>query len=272
MTETPSDPELVDEYASRLLDGDIDRALIPARLVDEVNRRLDRFTAIRDELRLGTVDPSPVDVSTEAAVTNVLSHHATASMASVSPTANVVRLRRRRAVSVFAAAAALAGVLAVGVTLGDSSSDDSVNLADVPVAAAEATPEATMDSASDSGDATNSPAATEAPAAMAAAEAIPAATEDARGKAAGATSLPDVELENATALQSFLESEVATDGRLMSSATIRSEPLCPDPAGRPAIERGVSVQGRPAELHWSAADGAVVYLIDDCSAVLFVVP
>ena len=262
MTETPSDPELVDEYASRLLDGDIDRDLIPARLVDEVNRRLDRFTAIRGELRLGTVDPSPVDVSTEAAVTNALSHHATASMA------NVVRLRRRRAVSVFAAAAALAGVLAVGVTLGDSSSDDNVNLADVPVAA----PEATMDSASDSGDATNSPAATEAPAAMAATEAMPAAAEDASEKAAGATSLPDVELENATALQSFLESDIATDGRLMPGATIRSEPLCPDPAGRPAIERGVWVQGRPAELHWSAADGAVVYLIDDCSAVLFVVP
>lgn len=266
MTETPSDPELVDEYASRLLDGDIDRDLIPARLVDEVNRRLDRFTAIRGELRLGTVDPSPVDVSTEAAVTNALSHHATASMA------NVVRLRRRRAVSVFAAAAALAGVLAVGVTLGDSSSDDSVNLADVPVAAPETTPEATMDSASDSGDATNGPAATEAPAAMAATEAMPDVAEDASEKAAGATSLPDVELENATALQSFLESEIATDGRLMSGATIRSEPLCPDPAGRPAIERGVWVQGRRAELHWSAADGAVVYLIDDCSAVLFVVP
>ena len=120
----------------------------------------------------------------------------------------------------------------------------------------------------------DAPAATEAPSAMAATEAIaPTATADAAtNSSSGGASAPGVELPNAEALRSFLDSEVVVNGRLLDGVLTRAVPMCPDPDGRVAIDRVVLVNDRPAELHWSAAAGAVVYLLEDCSDVMYLVP
>lgn len=285
---TPSDRELVDEYASRLLDADVSRHEIPAHLVEAVDARLAEFARLRTFLRFDRVDPSDEDSRfterTSVAVSAALASMSIPSTPSPTPsptststsasTSNVVRLRRRHVVSVLAAAAAVAVLVAIGLSDRASAPDDMV--ADAPAAtepasdlAQKSAPEATV-SMSD-GD---TPSATEAPSAMAATEAIaPTATADAAtNSSSGGASAPGVELPNVEALRSFLFSEVVANGRLLDGVLTRAAPLCPDPDGRVAIDRVVMVDGRPAELHWSAADGAVVYLLEDCSDFMYLVP
>lgn len=50
-----------------------------------------------------------------------------------------------------------------------------------------------------------------------------------------------------------------------------SAPLCPDPVGRPVIYTG-TYDGQSVEVHFSDADGLVVYRTSDCTAVLGIVP
>jgi len=273
---TPSDRELVDEYASRLLDADVSRHEIPAHLVEAVDARLAEFARLRAAWGHDPLEQSDEESRfTERTSVAVSAALASMSMPSTStPTSNVVRLRRRHVVSVLAAAAAVAVLVAIGLSNRASAPDDMV--ADAPAAsepasdlAQKSAPEATV-SMSD-GDA---PAATEAPSAMAATEAIaPTATADAAtNSSSGGASAPGVELPNVEALRSFLDSEVVANGRLLDGVLTRAAPLCPDPDGRVAIDRVVLVNDRPAELHWSAAAGAVVYLLEDCSDVMYLVP
>lgn len=273
---TPSDRELVDEYASRLLDADVSRHEIPAHLVEAVDARLAEFARLRAAWGHDPLEQSDEESRfTERTSVAVSAALASMSMPSTStPTSNVVRMRRRHVVSVLAAAAAVAVLVAIGLSNRASTPDDMA--ADAPAAsepasdlAQKSAPEATV-SMSD-GDA---PAATEAPSSMVATEAIaPTATADAAtNSSSGGASAPGVELPNAEALRSFLDSEVVVNGRLLDGVLTRAAPLCPDPDGRVAIDRVVLVNDRPAELHWSAAAGAVVYLLEDCSDVMYLVP
>ena len=275
---TPSDRELVDEYASRLLDADVSRHEIPAHLVEAVDARLAEFARLRaawghDPLEQSD-EESRFTERTSVAVSAALASMSIPSTSTSTPTSNVVRMRRRHVVSVLAAAAAVAVLVAIGLSNRASTPDDMA--ADAPAAsepasdlAQKSAPEATV-SMSD-GDA---PAATEAPSSMVATEAIaPTATADAAtNSSSGGASAPGVELPNAEALRSFLDSEVVVNGRLLDGVLTRAAPLCPDPDGRVAIDRVVLVNDRPAELHWSAAAGAVVYLLEDCSDVMYLVP
>ena len=276
---TPSDRELVDEYASRLLDGDVSLDDIPARLSDAIDARVVEFGGLRS-VWMGDENPDSAQIESSDASAAVRLAIDTASpttssvgtvsvgTSSVGTVSNIVRVRRRYVATGLAAAAVVAVVVAIGVSDRVSAPDD--------VVTAESTDDpATDESATErSTEIADAPAATEAPAAMAATEAIaPTATADAAtNSSSGGASAPGVDLQNVEALRSFLFSEVVANGRLLDGVLTRAAPLCPDPDGRVAIDRVVMVDGRPAELHWSATAGAVVYLIDDCSGVLYVVP
>ena len=266
---TPSDRELVDEYASRLLDGDVSLDDIPARLSDAIDARVVEFGGLRS-VWMGDENPDSAQIESSDASAAVRLAIDTASpttssvgTSSVGTVSNIVRVRRRYVATGLAAAAAVAVVVAIGVSDRVSAPDD--------VVTAESTDESATERSTEIADA---PAATEAPSAMAATEAIaPTATADAAtNSSSGGASAPGVDLPNVEALRSFLFSEVVANGRLLDGVLTRAAPLCPDPDGRVAIDRVVMVDGRPAELHWSATAGAVVYLIDDCSGVLYVVP
>jgi len=272
---TPSDRELVDEYASRLLDGDVSLDDIPARLSDAIDARVVEFGGLRS-VWMGDENPdsAQIESSDASAAVRLAIDTASPTTSSVGTVSNIVRVRRRYVATGLAAAAAVAVLVAIGLSDRASAPDDMV--ADAPAAtepasdlAQKSAPEATV-SMSD-GD---TPAVTEAPSAMAATEAIaPTATADAAtNSSSGGASAPGVELPNVEALRSFLFSEVVANGRLLDGVLTRAAPLCPDPDGRVAIDRVVMVDGRPAELHWSAADGAVIYILEDCSDFMYLVP
>lgn len=266
---TPSDRELIDEYASRLLDGDVSLDDIPARLSDAIDARVVEFGGLRS-VWMGDENPdsAQIESSDASAAVRLAIDTASPTTSSVGTVSNIVRVRRRYVATGLAAAAVVAVVVAIGVSDRVSAPDDVV------------TAESTDDPATDESATERStkidiaPAATEAPSAMAATEAIaPTATADAAtNSSSGGASAPGVDLQNVEALRSFLFSEVVANGRLLDGVLTRASPLCPDPDGRVAIDRVVMVDGRPAELHWSAADGAVVYLLEDCSDFMYLVP
>lgn len=278
---TPSDRELVDEYASRLLDGDVSLDDIPARLSDAIDARVVEFGGLRsvwmgdenpDSAQIESSDASAavrlaIDTAspTTSSVGTVSVGTVSVGTSSVGTVSNIVRVRRRYVATGLAAAAVVAVVVAIGVS-------DRVSAPDDVVTAESIDDPATDESATErSTEIADAPAATEAPAAMAATESAVADTSSGAVSSKAGPS-PSVELSNADALRTFIDSEVVIDGRLLDGVLTRSTPLCPDPDGRVAIDRDVRVDGRPAELHWSATAGAVVYLIDDCSGVLYVVP
>jgi len=263
---TPSDRELVDEYASRLLDGDVSLDDIPARLSDAIDARVVEFGGLRS-VWMGdeNLDSAQIESSDASAAVRLAIDTASPTTSSVGTVSNIVRVRRRYVATGLAAAAVVAVVVAIGVS-------DRVSAPDDVVTAESIDDPATDESATErSTEIADAPAATEAPAAMAATESAVADTSSGAVSSKAGPS-PSVELSNADALRTFIDSEVVIDGRLLDGVLTRSTPLCPDPDGRVAIDRDVRVDGRPAELHWSATAGAVVYLIDDCSGVLYVVP
>jgi hypothetical protein len=65
-----------------------------------------------------------------------------------------------------------------------------------------------------------------------------------------------------------LVSEWSVEGFVVPQKT---EPLCDDPL-RPAIDVEATFAGEPAEIHFSIADGIVVYRTDNCDMMGGIVP
>jgi hypothetical protein len=65
-----------------------------------------------------------------------------------------------------------------------------------------------------------------------------------------------------------LVSEWSVEGSVVPQKT---EPLCDDPL-RPAIDIETTFAGEPAEIHFSIADGIVVYRTDNCDMMGGIVP
>lgn len=141
------------------------------------------------------------------------------------------------------AAAAVVGVLGVAIT--SQGRDDDMSTADM----------------SNSGGATADTfsLATEAPAADAM---MSEGVDGSTGDVAAASMAPAA----ATEAPEAAASPAAAD---MSKSL--SAPLCPDPVGRPVIYTG-TYDGQSVEVHFSDADGLVVYRTSDCTAVLGIVP
>ena len=148
---------------------------------------------------------------------------------------------RRLSMYVASLAAAAAVVAIVGVaTTQSGSSDESVS--DMAVAAKISPKEAAA------------PMASEAPAEMAADSTL-----------SGAKS--SFVINDTNELQDLV-SEWSVEGFVVPQKT---EPLCDDPL-RPAIDIEATFAGEPAEIHFSIADGIVVYRTDNCDMMGGIVP
>jgi hypothetical protein len=229
----------IDELASRFVDRDIHLAGIPAELRAAVEARAAQFVTNREQLltSLPNADGSTID----RAVNEALRSHRTQS---------VTHTRSRKFgvyIGSLAAAAAVVAIVGVAVTQ-SGSSDESVS--DMAVAA-KISPEVAA-----------APMASEAPADLAAESFSSMAADSAISGAKASLIINDTsELQD-------LVSEWSVEGFVVPQ---KSEALCDDPL-RPAIDVEVTFAGEPAEVHFSIADGIVIYQTDTCDMMGGIVP
>jgi hypothetical protein len=106
------------------------------------------------------------------------------------------------------------------------------------------------------------PMASEAPAEMSAASFAPMAADSALSGAKAS-----LIIDGTDELQDLV-SEWSVEGFVVPQRTVA---LCGDPL-RPAIDVEVTFAGEPAEIHFSIADGIVVYRTDTCDMMGGIVP
>jgi hypothetical protein len=229
----------IDELASRFVDRDIDLAGIPAELRAAVEARAAQFVTNREQLltSLPNADGSTIDRAVNEALRS-------------NRTQSVTHTRSRKFgvyIGSLAAAAAVVAIVGVAVTQ-SGSSDESVS--DMAVAA-KISPEVAA-----------APMASEAPADLAAESFSSMAADSAISGAKASLIINDTsELQD-------LVSEWSVEGFVIPQ---KSEALCDDPL-RPAIDVEVTFAGEPAEVHFSIADGIVVYQTDTCDMMGGIVP
>jgi hypothetical protein len=229
----------IDELASRFVDRDIDLAGIPAELRAAVEARAAQFVTNREQLltSLPNADGSTIDRAVNEALRS-------------NRTQSVTHTRSRKFgvyIGSLAAAAAVMAIVGVAVTQ-SGSSDESVS--DMAVAA-KISPEVAA-----------APMASEAPADLAAESFSSMAADSAISGAKASLIINDTsELQD-------LVSEWSVEGFVIPQ---KSEALCDDPL-RPAIDVEVTFAGEPAEVHFSIADGIVVYQTDTCDMMGGIVP
>ena len=229
----------IDELASRFVDRDIHLAGIPAELRAAVEARAAQFVTNREQLltSLPNADGSTIDRAVNEALRS-------------NRTQSVTHTRSRKFgvyIGSLAAAAAVMAIVGVAVTQ-SGSSDESVS--DMAVAA-KISPEVAA-----------APMASEAPADLAAESFSSMAADSAISGAKASLIINDTsELQD-------LVSEWSVEGFVVPQ---KSEALCDDPL-RPAIDVEVTFAGEPAEVHFSIADGIVVYQTDTCDMMGGIVP
>ena len=234
-TNNTDDNITIDELASRLIDRDIEISEVPHELRITVNARAAEFGTNRQQLlaALPHVDDSTIDDTVQRAVI-----------------AGKTQSKPRRLgmyVASLAAAAAVVAVVGVAVTQ-SGSSDQSVS--DMAFSA-KISPE--VASAEESAG---------APADMTADSFAPKAADSTLSGAKASYIINDInELQD-------LVSEWSVEGSVVPQKT---EPLCDDPL-RPAIDIETTFAGEPAEIHFSLADGIVVYRTDNCDMLGGIVP
>ena len=229
----------IDELASRFVDRDIDLAGIPAELRAVVESRAAQFVTNREQLltSLPHADGSTIDRAVNEALRS-------------SRTQSLARTKSRKfGVYIGSLAAAAAVVAIVGVAVTQSGSTDE-SVSDMAVAA-KISPEVAA-----------APMADEAPADMSAESFSPMIADSAVSGAKASLIINDInELQD-------LVSEWSVEGFVVPQ---KSEPLCDDPL-RPAIDVEATFAGELAEIHFSIADGIVVYRIDSCDMMGGIVP
>jgi hypothetical protein len=225
----------IDELASRLIDRDIEMSEVPHELRTTVNARAAKFGTNRQQLlaALPHVDGSTIDDAVQRAVI-----------------AGKTQSKPRRLgmyVASLAAAAAVVAIVGVAVTQ-SGSSDQSVS--DMAFSA-KMSPEVVA-----------APESAGAPADMTADSFAPMAADSTLSGAKTSYIINDInELQD-------LVSEWSVEGSVVPQKT---EPLCDDPL-RPAIDIETTFAGEPAEIHFSIADGIVVYRTDNCDMMGGIVP
>ena len=229
----------IDELASRFVDRDIDLAGIPAELRAAVEARAAQFVTNREQLltSLPHADGSTIDRAVNEALRS-------------NRTQSVTHTRSRKFgvyIGSLAAAAAVVAIVGVAVTQSGSSNE---SVSDMAVAA-KISPEVVA-----------APMASEAPADMSAESFSPMIADSAVSGAKASLIISDTnELQD-------LVSEWSVEGFVVPQ---KSEPLCDDPL-RPAIDVEATFAGELAEIHFSIADGVVVYRIDSCDMMGGIVP
>ena len=225
----------IDELASRLIDRDIEMSEVPHELRITVNARAAEFGTNRQQLlaALPHVDDSTIVDAVQRAVI--------AGKAQSKP--------RRLGMYVASLAAAAAVVAIVGVAVTQSGSSDQ-SVSDMAFSA-KMSPEVVA-----------APESAGAPADMTADSFAPMAADSTLSGAKTSYIINDInELQD-------LVSEWSVEGSVVPQKT---EPLCDDPL-RPAIDIETTFAGEPAEIHFSIADGIVVYRTDNCDMMGGIVP
>ena len=222
-----------------MVDRDIDLADVPSDFRAVVESRAAQFVTNREQLltSLPHADGAAIDRSINDALRG-------------SRTQPVVRAKSRKFgvyIGSLAAAAVVVAVVGVAVTQ-SGSSDESVS--DMAVAA-KISPEVEA-----------APMASEAPAEMSAASFAPMAADSALSGAKAS-----LIIDGTDELQDLV-SEWSVEGFVVPQRTVA---LCGDPL-RPAIDVEVTFAGEPAEIHFSIADGIVVYRTDTCDMMSGIVP
>ena len=234
-TNNTDDNITIDELASRLIDRDIEISEVPHELRITVNARAAEFGTNRQQLlaALPHVDDSTIDDAVQRAVI--------AGKAQSKP--------RRLGMYVASLAAAAAVVAVVGVAVTQSGSSDQ-SVSDMAFSA-KISPEVAA-----------APESAGAPADVTADSFAPMAADSTLSGAKASYIINDInELQD-------LVSEWSVEGSVVPQKT---EPLCDDPL-RPAIDVEATFAGEPAEIHFSLADGIVVYRTDNCDMLGGIVP
>jgi hypothetical protein len=234
-TNNTDDNITIDELASRLIDRDIEISEVPHELRITVNARAAEFGTNRQQLlaALPHVDDSTIDDAVQRAVI--------AGKTQSKP--------RRLGMYVASLAAAAAVVAVVGVAVIQSGSSDQ-SVSDMAFSA-KISPE--VASAEESAG---------APADVTADSFAPIAADSTLSGAKASLII------NHTNDLQDLVSEWSIEGSVVPQKT---EPLCDDPL-RPAIDVEATFTGELAEIHFSIADGIVVYRIDSCDMMGGIVP
>ena len=234
-TNNTDDNITIDELASRLIDRDIEISEVPHELRITVNARAAEFGTNRQQLlaALPHVDDSTIDDAVQRAVI--------AGKAQSKP--------RRLGMYVASLAAAAAVVAVVGVAVTQSGSSDQ-SVSDMAFSA-KISPEVAA-----------APESAGAPADVTADSFAPTAADSTLSGTKASYIINDInELQD-------LVSEWSVEGSVVPQKT---EPLCDDPL-RPAIDVEATFAGEPAEIHFSLADGIVVYRTDNCDMMGGIVP
>jgi len=196
---TSEDSERIDDWASRLIDGDIILDDVDADARDAVAERAQQFRVVRETLRRSRGD---TPTNTELVVSRVLSKAA--------------RGRRARVYALgLVAAASVATVVGVAVSSTDRTAPQDI---------------ATM----------------------------------AVGTPVDSAGAVDAKTKLAPSL-------APADGQASATMESTTSDICPDDR-RPTIIPLAYIDDEAVEIHWSAADGVVVYRISDCSVVLATTP
>ncbi len=229
----------IDEFASRLIDHDIELSEIPHELRAAVDARAIQFGDNRQQIL------ASVPLADSSSINDAIQRAAVAGKAQSTTQSKHRRLSMY--VASLAAAAAVVAVVGIAVTRSGSSDQSVAEIA----ATAKIAPEAF-----------SAPLASEAPADMTAASSAPMAADSALAGAKSSYIINDInELQD-------LVSEWSVEGFVVPQKT---EPLCGDPL-RPAIDIEVTFAGDPAEIHFSVRDGIVVYRLDTCDMMGGIVP
>jgi len=196
---TSEDSERIDDWASRLIDGDIILDDVDADARDAVAERAQQFRVVRETLLRSRGD---TPTNTELVVNRVLSKAA--------------RGRRARVYALgLVAAASVATVVGVAVSSTDRTAPQDI---------------ATM----------------------------------AVGTPVDSAGAVDAKTKLAPSL-------APADGQASATMESTTSDICPDDR-RPTIIPLAYIDDEAVEIHWSAADGVVVYRISDCSVVLATTP
>lgn len=224
----------VDEMASRLLDGNITVADIPAALRDDVIRRRDAFGRQRQALSDITESRSHIDTNglVDASVDRAVAAYR-----------RQRALRRPRTIGVAAAAASVLVLAGMGLTR--VGSDEPMDFAGGEAAVMVAS-DSVVTSLSDAAKVEQSSA--EPSLAPAPDEAI-------------------VEFGSAEELRTFSEAWTPDEPRQESSLESTVAPCQTDPAVR-LLTRNARFRGRPVEIYRADTGDIIVYAQSDCSVLL----
>lgn len=257
-----SDPASdVDWWASRLIDGEVAFADVPADLRGAVQDRVEVFNVQRRALLRLDVDHRVDSALTERAV----------SAAMHPPEATVVPWRRRL-VPLLAVAAASIGVIAVGASVVGRDDSPDVIAVDAPTVMAESNAAPAFDDAPKAAPGSADdivPPVDDNAVAMSVDTAAPSLEPETTTDTTRREAMPD----EITEIADMIELAALADRwRVSPPALLDGPAACVDDEGRPAVAVNVRFAGIDAQAYYSPESGVMLLAVADCLKLASIVP